>query len=221
MKGLFVKDFHLMKTQKNFFLIVAVIVICFIVSSNGNTGLISYAIGFSCFVGSLFSSSTISYDEFDNGNAFLFSLPFTRKNYVLEKYCFGMILGFSCWIFSTGFAFVFLGFRNIALSEAVITSSGIFIPFFLLLLAVILPVTLKFGGEKSRFAIFGIFGIVLLLGFLITKAVRLLGIDPTGILNILQPFRPEVLTAVAAGITLLILLLSLKISISIVDRKEF
>ena len=35
--------------------------------------------------------SSISYDEFDNGNAFLFSLPITRKDYVLEKYIFGSV----------------------------------------------------------------------------------------------------------------------------------
>ena len=45
----------------------------------------SFPIGFLGFVGALFSLSSISYDEFDNGNAFLFSLPITRKDYVLDK----------------------------------------------------------------------------------------------------------------------------------------
>ena len=57
----------------------------------------TFAIGFLTFVMSLFSVSSISYDEFDNGNAFLFSLPITRTTYVVEKYCFGLILGLSAW----------------------------------------------------------------------------------------------------------------------------
>lgn len=50
---------------------------------------------------SMFSLSTISYDEFDNGNAFLFSLPITRKGYVIEKYIFGIMLGVISLILST------------------------------------------------------------------------------------------------------------------------
>ena len=37
--------------------------------------------------------STISYDTFDNGNAFLFTLPFSRKEYTREKYLFSLFWG--------------------------------------------------------------------------------------------------------------------------------
>ncbi len=221
MKGLLIKDFHLLKVQRNFFLLIAVIAIGFIVSSNGNDGFISYAIGFSCFAGSLFSISTISYDEFDNGNPFLFSLPFTRKNYVLEKYCFGMIIGFSFWILSNALTFVYLLFRGFSLSEDRLVSSLIFIPFFLLILAVMLPLTLKFGGERSRYAIIGIFGGILLLGYVSANVVKVLPIDLSGVFTFLLSLSTGTLIAGAAVITLVLLLLSLKISISIVEKKEF
>ncbi len=84
MKGLLIKDFKLMKGQKNFFLAIVAIALAMITLSPGT----SFAIGFLGFVGSLFSLSSISYDEFDNGNAFLFSLPITRKEYVFRKIYF-------------------------------------------------------------------------------------------------------------------------------------
>ena len=75
MKGLLIKDFKLLKGQKNFFMTITAISIIMIIVSPGT----SFPIGFLGFVGALFSLSSISYDEFDNGNAFLFSLPITTK----------------------------------------------------------------------------------------------------------------------------------------------
>lgn len=87
MKGLLVKDFKILKLQKNtlfLFLFIAIWLTAF--SDNA-----SFIIGYFTFVFSLFSLSSISYDEFDNGNAFLFSLPITRIDYVIEKYYFALI----------------------------------------------------------------------------------------------------------------------------------
>ena len=89
MKGLLIKDLKLMKNQKNFFLVILV-VIAFLAAGSDD---LSFPMGFTAFIGTLFTLSSISYDEFDNGNAFLFSLPITRKQYVLEKYGFGLLLG--------------------------------------------------------------------------------------------------------------------------------
>ncbi len=80
----------------------------------------SFPIGFLGFVGALFSLSSISYDEFDNGNAFLFSLPITRKDYVLEKYIFGLISGI-----------MFLLLTVISLVVIAITKTGSFNEIFL------------------------------------------------------------------------------------------
>ena len=43
----------------------------------------------STIVTAIFAITTISYDEFDNGLAFLMTLPVTRKQYVAEKYLLG------------------------------------------------------------------------------------------------------------------------------------
>lgn len=105
MKGLLIKDFKLLKGQKNFFMAITAISIIMIIVSPGT----SFPIGFLGFVGALFSLSSISYDEFDNGNAFLFSLPITRKDYVLEKYIFGLILGIMSLLLGTVISLVAIG----------------------------------------------------------------------------------------------------------------
>lgn len=96
MKGLLIKDFKLMLMQKNFFIIIIVVACLISISSQDPT----FMIGFITLILSLFTVSTISYDEFDNGYPFLLTLPFSRKTYVLEKYVYGLILGTGAWIVS-------------------------------------------------------------------------------------------------------------------------
>ena len=97
MKGLLVKDFKLMMLQKNFLLLILAIVIGMMILSDDMV----FPIGFLSFIASLFTVSTISYDDFDNGNAFLFTLPITRNNYVIEKYFLGLLFGCIAWILAT------------------------------------------------------------------------------------------------------------------------
>ena len=113
MKGLLIKDFKLLKGQKNFFMTITAISIIMIIVSPGT----SFPIGFLGFVGALFSLSSISYDEFDNGNAFLFSLPITRKDYVLEKYIFGLISGIMFLLLGTVISLFVIGLLLIKTTE--------------------------------------------------------------------------------------------------------
>ena len=79
MKGLLIKDLRLMAAQKKFFLSLVLVTVLLVIMAQDTSFIICYM----SFIGAQFSLSTISYDEFDNGNAFLFSLPITRKGYVV------------------------------------------------------------------------------------------------------------------------------------------
>ena len=163
MKGLLIKDFKLMKGQKNFFLAIVAIALAMITLSPGT----SFAIGFLGFVGSLFSLSSISYDEFDNGNAFLFSLPITRKEYVLEKYTFGVLCGIASLFFrNTHQLFLPSSLQTKAISGKLFLTACTLLPVILLLLSIMLPFVLKFGGEKGRIAILGMMGFLFVAGIL-------------------------------------------------------
>ena len=97
MKGLLVKDFCIMKLQKTFFIMIFVMALVFAWSFKNP----SYMVSFLTFISSIFVLTTISYDEFDNGYTFLFTLPVSRRIYVLEKYVFGLILGAGTWCVCT------------------------------------------------------------------------------------------------------------------------
>ncbi len=168
MKGLLIKDFKLLKVQKNSFLLILCIAIGMEIFTNSTSS--SFIIGYLSFVATLFTLSSISYDEFDNGNAFLFSLPITRKSYVIEKYGFGMIMGSSFW---ATFGTLIVILKEIIAMKYVsidtIMAAFIILPIVFSVLAIMLPFQLKFGGEKGRIAIICTLVIVFLMGIVITK----------------------------------------------------
>lgn len=186
MKGLLIKDFKLLKGQKNFFMTITAISIIMIIVSPGT----SFPIGLLGFVGALFSLSSISYDEFDNGNAFLFSLPITRKDYVLEKYIFGLISGIMFLLLGTVISLVVIGITKTGSFNEIFLTAGSLFPTILLILSIMLPLILKFGGEKGRIAIIGVMGLIFVIGLLLIKTTEYLGIDLYVLINKLPKFEP-------------------------------
>ena len=93
MKGLLIKDWKLLlRNQKSFLVIMSVMMVLYMAIGNP-VFVISYTPMLCVFV----ALSTITYDMFDNGAAFLFSLPFSRKDYVREKYIFSGLITLTAW----------------------------------------------------------------------------------------------------------------------------
>lgn len=217
MKGLLVKDLKLMKVQKSFFILIIVVAIGMMVGY-GETILLP---GFLSFVMLMFVLSTISYDEFDNGNAFLFTLPVSRKGYVAEKYALSLLLGGGSWVIATLIAVVFSVVKGAAGIADIVVSSAMILPIMLIIQAVMIPFQLKFGGEKARIAMIGAFGLLCLVGILIKKVAEMMGFYIWEILDDLSMMGMGMLLSVAIAIAVAILLVSVRISISIMKRKEF
>ena len=217
MKGLLIKDFKLMKEQKNFLLIILIITIGMSLFTND----LSFALGFLTFIVSLFSLSTISYDEFDNGNAFLFTLPITRSKYVIEKYYLSMILGIGSWILSICIISIVNIFRNLLPLSDVLMTALFILPFMLLIQAIMIPFQLKFGGEKGRIAIIASIGALLLSGIVLVKIASFFNIDIIFILNHLPVVSMGMLVSILIIATGMLWFISLKISMSIMNKKEF
>ena len=210
MKGLLVKDFKLMKLQKNFFLLIVVIAVSMIAFTDD----ITFPLGFLTFVISLFTLSTISYDEFDNGNAFLFTLPITRTNYVVEKYCLSLLLGCSTWIVATVLTMIASILKStFPVADIVMIA--------LIILPIMIPFQLKFGGEKGRIALIGVIGLVFLIGAIIVKGAEMIGIDITNMINTLPVISMGMLIMIILAVAVVLFLISLKISIRIMNKKEF
>lgn len=146
MTGLLIKDFRLLKVQKNFFTLIVFILLGMILFSEDNF----FAVSFATFIFSLFSTSTVSYDEFDNGNPFLFSLPVTRKGYVLEKYCFGLIflLGVlavkAAEALHIDLAFLFNSLSSLSMSALILGAIAV------MLLLLLLSLKIKYGCHEPK-----------------------------------------------------------------------
>lgn len=217
MKGLLVKDFRLLKVQKNFFLLIIAVTIGMALFTND----VAPMLGFLAFVLSIFTLSTISYDEFDNGNAFLFSLPVSRKDYAIEKYCLGLILEGGALVLATLLSFIFSKIWDTTSGAEIGMWALILVPLLFVLQGIMIPFQLKFGGEKGRIALLITLGLLALAGIGVEKLARMVGIDVWAILDSLSMMSLGMMVGITTVIAAIFLGVSLKISISIMDKKEF
>lgn len=217
MKGLLIKDLRLMKMQKNFFILMIVIGIGLVLAGNE----ISFTLGFLSFVISLFSISTISYDEFDNGYPFLFTLPISRSLYVKEKYVLSLILGLGSLILATVICAIITLFKNNIPLFDLLMMALMILPYIILVQAIMIPFQLKFGAERGRIAIIGVLGAIILLGILIFQGLKILKINFAVIVEQISVLDVRVLGFILVILAVMILFISLIISIKIMKQKEF
>lgn len=217
MKGLLIKDFKLMLMQKNFFIIIIVVACLISISSQDPT----FMIGFITLILSLFTVSTISYDEFDNGYPFLLTLPFSRKTYVLEKYVYGLILGTGAWIVSVIICSLMLIVQGKPVTSDMLIGAFVILPMFLVIESLMIPVHLRFGGEKGRYALIACVGVLVVIGFVVMKIVEIFHIDVLPLILAIDALGPVMFMMILLMIGFLIMLISLKVSLSIMNKKEF
>lgn len=215
MKGLLLKDLALMKSQKMYALII--VVIAFFMIMNGQD--VAFVIAYSNVIFVMMGVNTLNYDAFDNGFAFLFTLPVKRKTFVLEKYVFSLGSAAAGCSFSMLVLVVadFLGENKTLTGEnimyiLIVAAGG------MLMLSILLPVELKFGQEKSRMALVAVVIVLYACAYLL-----LIGgpIDPLIVTLKLSQLKPMVLTVGAIMIGLVMLSISYLISCRIVEKKEF
>ena len=206
MKGLFVKDIELMKQQKQFFILVVVMEVILNLAGSGS---VSFATGY----------FTISYDEFDNGLAFLMTLPVTRKQYVAEKYLLGAGLTAVAWGIATITGVICKGVAELqgCLSETII-GSLIYIPLALLMLAVSLPLVIHFGAEKGRYIAMVMWAIIFAVVYILIKTMGLSADAVDAWLNGLN--RGMVLAGVVL-FTVIVYMGSFWIGVRLMEKKEF
>ncbi len=217
MLGLMEKDLRLTLTRKQTLLIFFVVALFMGLSMDG-----AFIIGYLTMLATIVAVGTISYDEFDNGFAFLMTLPFDRKTYVREKYLFSLILAAAAW--GAGTILYCLG--NVIHHSAISPASELpvliaILPVLYLSAAVMIPLQLKYGSEKSRIVLFIIFGIIAIVVFGAKNFF-------TGSNNIfaeltkaLDSMSPTVVLVILTAICALAACISYSISIQIMSKKEF
>ena len=221
MKGLLIKDFMLLKNQKSFFIIILIMSVWFAATGMNSVFLVSYL----TFVFTIFTISLISYDEYENGYSYLFTLPIWRKEYVREKYCFGGILCLSSWCLGILLAIVPQMFRHSAVDTGSAEwwiSVAVCFCVSLIALSVMLPVRLKFEGEKGRLVLPIMAGVIFACIFLISKVGDSLHTDfIDGIVSKLNHMGSTAIAVTILCVTVVFLVISYQISLAVLKKREF
>jgi ABC-type transport system involved in multi-copper enzyme maturation permease subunit len=217
MKGLLEKDLRLMISRKQSILIFIVASLFVAFTMEG-----SFVVSYLTMLFTVIAISTLSYDEYDNGFAFLMTLPFSRKTYVREKYIFTLLAEITAWIVSVILYYavnMIKGVRIDLLSEAPVLL--MYLPLLFLMACMMLPIQFRFGAEKSRTAYFIVIGGLAVLLFIVFKLIGSgdgsIDIIETALSFLLSPVGIIMVTAVF----LILVAVSYLLSVRIMEKKEF
>ena len=215
MRGLLLMDFKFLKRQTKFLIIVGLLVFVFLF----NKDMSSFGVAYATMLFGIFAVNSIYYDEANNGNVFLFTLPFSRKEYVFSKYLFGMIMGGGAWILSNLIGIGYLSMANTGINIAEwFAINVVYLILLLVMLSFMFPIQFKFGMEKSRLVMIILFVLVFMLMNLLT------GDDYMDQLNegmaFLERINPVVLFGGALVAVLAFTGVSVVLSMRIVEKKQ-
>ena len=221
MKGLLIKDMKLILKQKSVF-IIWVIMAVFLLFANEDP---TFGICFSLFLMAMMLIGTISYDDFENGMGFLMTLPVSRKTYVLEKYV--LMLGGSLLM---GSAITCINVVYLVLHPEIMAIRELLLIFAISYLvsavfsAIYLPFQLKFGAEKGRIILVVLGGIIFAVAILTKKAgpyLTSIAGDFSNVIFIINGISPMIWLLGVLFLTILMLGISLKVSVGIVEKEEY
>ena len=216
MLGLLVKDLRLALTRKYALLIILVIALIMGTSMEG-----PFIIGYVTMIALMLAVGTIMYDEMDNGYDFMMTMPLTSKTYVREKYLFCLLSALVAWLVGailTCAAYIIRQNASALLED--IPISLVLIPVLFILPAVMIPLQLKLGAERSRIATYIIFGFIAGLIFMGKKLLDESDL-PANIEPALNSFPPVAIVVAITAFGLLVAFISYLCSVRIMMKKEF
>ena len=218
MKAMLIKDWKLMKGQKQFVLILCIFLAVFGATSNNLGFLISYM----TLMASIFSISTISYDEYNNGMVYLLALPISRRKYVEEKYLFCLLTSLVVSVVSL---IVTLGIGIVrstnATPEDLVISAAAALGVGILICGFMLPIQLKFGPEKSRIAMAVVGAAIFAIIYGMVWISKRMGTDIGVVLQYFNNVSEGVIAVGTVVICLVVLLISMLISVHVMEKREF
>lgn len=219
MKGLFIKDIRLIVNQKRFLILYLAVALILSFSMDS-----SFIVSYVPMMAMLLVLSTISYDYNDNGMSFIMTLPNKPGDYAVEKYIFSASGVTFMWLVSMVLQFVSFMIQKTeyVLSEVILTDA-LMLPMFLLIIAIMIPIELKYSPEKGRTVLFIIFGIVMIAVIAGKGLVEKIGGsgDVMELFVKLQNMSPVVLIIAAYAVCLIALSISMVSTIRIMQNKEF
>ncbi|NLK96851.1 ABC-2 transporter permease [Defluviitalea saccharophila] len=203
MIGLILKDIYNLKKQSKIYLILLVFYF-FMGMANRSISMFGTMLS---VLAAMLPVTAMAYDEKNNWERYALTMPLSRKDMVLSRYILGLLFAFIAFIISMASS-VFLSNESFVESVAVNVGTLCFV---LLLMAIIFPILFKFGIEKGR---------ILMILILFAPSMIILFLSNYGIqLPDEETIKPFLYYSPIAVI--IIFILSLFLSISIYNKKEF
>ena len=216
MRGLIEKDLRLTLIRKQTIVIFLVMALAMGVSMNG-----AFIVAYLTMLAMIIGTGTLSYDEYDNGFPFLMTLPFDRKTYVREKYLFSFITAIAAWCFGAAIFGIMDVVRNNGAGLSEIPMMTAIIPSMYIASAVIIPLQLKYGGEKSRIALFIIFGLVAVVAVGAGKVIENPLNPIADVITALQGLPGPAVLLILVAVCVITTTVSYLFSVRIMEKKEF
>lgn len=220
MKGLLIKDIRLLAGQKRILLLIFAIGAVFAVTQEQPELLIGYVM----MVMSMLAITSISYDEFDNGMSFLMTLPSGRTGYVKEKYLLTATIVTVAYVTSNTMIFLFGLFNKNSESWDVrwtLQYSFILAVVMLFMLYTLIPIILKVGVEKGRIALFGVVGIIFLVGYMGSNIIEKMDLDLSKLIEFFNSMSKTLMICISICVLSIYTILSYQISKRIIEKKDF
>lgn len=218
MRGLLIKDF------KTIFVVQKTTLVYFLLFELwfSYMGMASAVMGYAIVLSMFISISTISYDDFNNGTTFLFTLPFERREYVAGKYLFGILLGtFGAIVGFLGCIIAGVIRHETVQWEELLVTALVILAVGILMLSLALPIQLKFGTEIGKAVTMMLYGAIGLLGSLVVISLQENVMNEVELLAWLQEGSNKLVLAVLAAVLYLICVaVSYLLSIRIIEKRE-
>lgn len=217
MRGLFEKDMCLLFHRKQTIIVFLVVAIFMSIAVDG-----AFFVGYLTMLSAIFALSTLSYDEYDNGYAFLMTMPFDRKTYVKEKYLFCLVMGALAMCIAI-VLYAVVRIANGTASELAEELPGLIstLPVMFMAAVILIPLQLKFGAEKSRVVLFVFFGAVAAIALVAKRAIDVPDGAIKSLVRFLDSAPPAAVVGVIVAACALVTLISYLFSVRIMAKKEF
>lgn len=217
-RGLMAKDMKLLVSQYKLFFAVLIFWGMFMTGSWNMSFFLVY-FGMMCAFVIL---GTLSIDEYENGMAFLFTLPVTRRDYVREKFLFGFLLILLA-LLAAGLlsALVLVVMGKEADPMEFVFTVGAALPLSYLMLALEIPLQLKFGQSKGRVVTLVFIGCMAAVGGVFAKLQEMGVFDLARAADRIAGLETGVLVAAAIAVLAAVLSVSYRLSCGIMEKKEY
>ena len=209
MSGLLLKDFYTLRQYTKTMLIMLFL---FALISFGLDNPATFFEGFIIIMSMMMSITSFSYDSLAKWDRFGLSLPITRKEVVAGKYILSLLLcliGAVLAFLISSMILILKPVEDFGMMEHILSLLGI-VSVVLLFFSLILPLIFKFGVEKSRLVLVGVF------------AIPTAGMIALGQLGVASPSE-STLTHILKGMPLVVIfayILSYFLSVKIYTAKE-